>query len=181
MHHVVCDMLITMQVDDLVLAVSRRAGTRDGATALVVLRLGGALYSAHAGDSRAVLCRDGEAHRLTEDHKPHLPQVAAAEVVQSSHSQTLTDELHSVPCCVTVGPDMSVIRVCSRWAASDRRMMVNIDYVAQHWRFCCQHLLSFLQAGGGPMGWPRHTLTRPFHWLVVWLDALSVSTHTTAN
>jgi len=62
------------QVDDQVLAVARRDGTRDGATALVVLRLGGALYSAHAGDSRAVLCRDGHAHRLTEDHKPHLPQ-----------------------------------------------------------------------------------------------------------
>jgi hypothetical protein len=58
-----------------VLAVARRDGTRDGATALVVLRLGGVLYAAHAGDSRAVLCREGQAHRLTEDHKPHLPQV----------------------------------------------------------------------------------------------------------
>jgi serine/threonine protein phosphatase PrpC len=96
MHQRLFDMLITMQVDDLVLAVSRRAGTRDGATALVVLRLGGALYSAHAGDSRAVLCRDGEAHRLTEDHKPHLPQVPLA-VVQSSYSQTLTHELHYLP------------------------------------------------------------------------------------
>lgn len=64
-----------MQVDDQVLAVARRDGTRDGATALVVLRLGGALYAAHAGDSRAVLCREGLAHRLTEDHKPDLPQV----------------------------------------------------------------------------------------------------------
>eukprot|EP00879_Flechtneria_rotunda_P000997 GHRR01001131.1.p1 GENE.GHRR01001131.1~~GHRR01001131.1.p1 ORF type:complete len:866 (+),score=406.00 GHRR01001131.1:371-2968(+) len=61
------------QVDDQVLAVARREGTRDGATALVVLRLGGALYAAHAGDSRAVLCRGGTAYRLTEDHKPHLP------------------------------------------------------------------------------------------------------------
>jgi hypothetical protein len=25
------------------------------------------------GDSRAVLCRDAAAYRLTEDHKPHLP------------------------------------------------------------------------------------------------------------
>jgi hypothetical protein len=65
------------QVDDIVLGVARRDGTRDGATAVVVLRLGGMLYAAHAGDSRAVLCRDGAAHRLTEDHKPHLPQVSA--------------------------------------------------------------------------------------------------------
>lgn len=57
------------------MAVARRDGVRDGATALVVLRLGAALYAAHAGDSRAVLCRDGLAYRLTEDHKPHLPQV----------------------------------------------------------------------------------------------------------
>jgi hypothetical protein len=62
----------------MVLTDARRQGTRDGATALVVLRLGGVLYSAHAGDSRAVLCRDGAAHRLTEDHKPHLPQVCYA-------------------------------------------------------------------------------------------------------
>ncbi|OEH76067.1 protein phosphatase [Cyclospora cayetanensis] len=31
------------------------------------------LITAHAGDSRAVLCRDGEAIRLTEDHKPNSP------------------------------------------------------------------------------------------------------------
>lgn len=71
------------------LAVARRDGTRDGATALVVLRLGGVLYSAHAGDSRAVLCRDGHAHRLTEDHKPHLPQVGASGWVGSIGEQHL--------------------------------------------------------------------------------------------
>ncbi|KAF6257053.1 phosphatase 2C-like domain-containing protein, partial [Scenedesmus sp. NREL 46B-D3] len=30
-----------------------------------------------AGDSRAVLCRDAAAYRLTEDHKPHLPHERA--------------------------------------------------------------------------------------------------------
>ena len=34
---------------------------------------GGVLYAAHCGDSRAVLCRQGRAVRLTEDHKPNLP------------------------------------------------------------------------------------------------------------
>lgn len=32
------------------------------------------MYAAHCGDSRAVLCRQGKAVRLTEDHKPNLPQ-----------------------------------------------------------------------------------------------------------
>ncbi|GBG00547.1 serine threonine phosphatase [Raphidocelis subcapitata] len=64
-------------VDEATLAVARREGVRDGATALVVLRLGQVLYAAHAGDSRAVLCRDGSALRLTEDHKPHLPRERA--------------------------------------------------------------------------------------------------------
>lgn len=33
---------------------------------------GNMLWTGHAGDSRAVLCRDGQAVRLTEDHKPEL-------------------------------------------------------------------------------------------------------------
>ena len=33
---------------------------------------GDCLYAAHAGDSRAVLCRGGAPVRLTEDHKPNL-------------------------------------------------------------------------------------------------------------
>jgi protein phosphatase 2C family protein 2/3 len=43
-----------------------------GTTAAVVLVDGaeGVLTVAHAGDSRVVLCRDGEAFALTEDHRP---------------------------------------------------------------------------------------------------------------
>ncbi|GFR41712.1 hypothetical protein Agub_g2462, partial [Astrephomene gubernaculifera] len=61
------------RVDDEILAEARMDGARDGATALLVLRLADTLYAAHAGDSRAVLSRCGSAVRLTEDHKPHLP------------------------------------------------------------------------------------------------------------
>lgn len=52
----------------------RSAATRDGSTALCVLRVGGALFTAHAGDSRAVASVDGRALRLTKDHKPDLPE-----------------------------------------------------------------------------------------------------------
>ncbi|GLC44975.1 hypothetical protein PLESTB_000670600 [Pleodorina starrii] len=44
----------------------------DGTTALVTLQLGGLLAVANAGDSRAVLCRRGEAVRLSRDHTPAL-------------------------------------------------------------------------------------------------------------
>jgi hypothetical protein len=36
-------------VDEAVLGTARASGTRDGATALVLLRVGATLYSAHAG------------------------------------------------------------------------------------------------------------------------------------
>ncbi|PNW84319.1 hypothetical protein CHLRE_04g229494v5 [Chlamydomonas reinhardtii] len=61
------------RLDDDILAEARRDGARDGATALLVMRLADTLYAAHAGDSRAVLSRRGAALRLTEDHKPNLP------------------------------------------------------------------------------------------------------------
>ncbi|GKY91269.1 hypothetical protein MPSEU_000099400 [Mayamaea pseudoterrestris] len=41
-----------------------------GATAVVTVMLGNQLTVANAGDSRAILCRSGEAYALTMDHKP---------------------------------------------------------------------------------------------------------------
>ena len=61
-------------VDAEILDIARTHGGRHGATALVALVDGDRVWTAHAGDSRAVLCRaGGAAHRLTDDHKPDLP------------------------------------------------------------------------------------------------------------
>ncbi|GIL86071.1 hypothetical protein Vretimale_13899 [Volvox reticuliferus] len=46
----------------------------DGTTALVSVQVGPKLYTANAGDCRAVLCRGGRAVRLSRDHKPELPE-----------------------------------------------------------------------------------------------------------
>lgn len=60
--------------DHEILMRCRRDGGRDGATGVVIVRLGEVLYAANCGDSRAVLCRGGEPLRLTEDHKPNVPR-----------------------------------------------------------------------------------------------------------
>ncbi|GLC40492.1 hypothetical protein PLESTM_001080500 [Pleodorina starrii] len=49
----------------------------DGTTALVSVQVGPKLYTANAGDCRAVLCRGGRAVRLSRDHKPELPDERA--------------------------------------------------------------------------------------------------------
>jgi len=45
---------------------------------------GNQLYAAHCGDTRAVMSRNGEALRLTEDHKPNLPRERKRVEVRSS-------------------------------------------------------------------------------------------------
>jgi serine/threonine protein phosphatase PrpC len=44
-----------------------------GCAAIVTLVVGRVLYCASAGDSRAMICRNGDSIVLTEDHKPTLP------------------------------------------------------------------------------------------------------------
>eukprot|EP00435_Cladocopium_sp_Y103_P027744 s2739_g6.t2 len=48
-----------------------------GTTAVCCLIQGQEMILAHVGDSRAVLCQQGRAVRLTEDHKPELPRESA--------------------------------------------------------------------------------------------------------
>lgn len=54
------------------LHLSEEAERGAGTTACVVFVASHALYVGNAGDSRAVLCRDGKALSLSEDHKPDL-------------------------------------------------------------------------------------------------------------
>jgi serine/threonine protein phosphatase PrpC len=44
-----------------------------GCTSVVALLRNRTIYVANAGDSRCVLCRDGRAVELSQDHKPELP------------------------------------------------------------------------------------------------------------
>lgn len=44
-----------------------------GCAAVVTLLIGKTIYCASSGDSRAIICRKGQALALTEDHKPSIP------------------------------------------------------------------------------------------------------------
>ncbi len=65
------------------------------------------LYVAHAGDSRAVLASDGEALRLTADHKPDRPDECVRVWVRPSPQRFVLVEVlrraghMGVFCCVT--------------------------------------------------------------------------------
>eukprot|EP01025_Chloroclados_australasicus_P019298 TRINITY_DN2052_c0_g1_i3.p3 TRINITY_DN2052_c0_g1~~TRINITY_DN2052_c0_g1_i3.p3 ORF type:complete len:295 (+),score=28.91 TRINITY_DN2052_c0_g1_i3:251-1135(+) len=47
-------------------------GREDGCTAVTVIVVQNKMYVANVGDSKCVLCRDGEGMLLTVDHKPNL-------------------------------------------------------------------------------------------------------------
>jgi serine/threonine protein phosphatase PrpC len=83
----VADALVRafLAVDAQILAATAAGGTREGATALVALRLGGALFTAHAGDSRGVAAVAGRAARLTRDHTPACAHEAARVRARGGH------------------------------------------------------------------------------------------------
>jgi len=58
------------QADEEIIDQSKVKGRHFGTTAVCALLWGRELTVAHAGDSRAVLCRGNQAIRLTKDHKP---------------------------------------------------------------------------------------------------------------
>ena len=61
--------------DDEYLDMARQRRLDDGSTAVVALiqqhEQRHQMVVGHCGDSRAVVCRDGRAVRMTEDHKPN--------------------------------------------------------------------------------------------------------------
>jgi serine/threonine protein phosphatase PrpC len=56
-----------------VLSQARKGRWEDGCTAVSCLLIGQHLIIGNLGDSRAVLCSDGKAVRLSHDHKPNAP------------------------------------------------------------------------------------------------------------
>ncbi|CAK0781692.1 hypothetical protein CVIRNUC_005447 [Coccomyxa viridis] len=66
-----------LRMDAQVLNRARAEGDRDGSCALIAVRVGKCLWTAHAGDCRAVLSRGKMAVPLTEDHKPGLERERA--------------------------------------------------------------------------------------------------------
>jgi serine/threonine protein phosphatase PrpC len=81
-HHDVHDSLRIgfEETDRQFLAMSaQEAGLNgtSGCAAVVVCIVGGWLWCANAGDSRALLCRDGKAIRLSLDHRPDREDEAA--------------------------------------------------------------------------------------------------------
>ena len=54
-----------------------------GSTAVACVLVGGQLWCANTGDCRAVLCRDGVAIEMSQDHKPDRPDEWAAKQILS--------------------------------------------------------------------------------------------------
>ncbi|XP_043212243.1 protein phosphatase 1K, mitochondrial-like isoform X2 [Amphibalanus amphitrite] len=72
----------------------RQSGAADspGTTVTVcLLRLGAELVIGHVGDSRAILCRDGEARKLTTDHSAAL--LSEKRRVEASGGHVTVDEV----------------------------------------------------------------------------------------
>jgi len=63
----------------------KKESVTGGTTAIVALFQKDRCFIANAGDSRAVLCKDGKAYRLSKDHKPEDP-VEESRIVKAGGS-----------------------------------------------------------------------------------------------
>uniref|UniRef100_A0A0C9RAM4 protein-serine/threonine phosphatase n=1 Tax=Fopius arisanus TaxID=64838 RepID=A0A0C9RAM4_9HYME len=73
--------------DDGEFNITEEPGADSGCTAVVAILQGNELFVANAGDSRCVLCRDGEAVELSLDHKPE-DQPEMARIVKAGGKVT---------------------------------------------------------------------------------------------
>jgi protein phosphatase 1K len=68
-----------------------RAGSSGSTATVCLVQDNYMLYLGHCGDSRAILCRDGQARTLTKDHCASDPQEAAR--IKESGGRVLTDSI----------------------------------------------------------------------------------------
>lgn len=78
------DLLLSQRGEEDLNVISKRLGSqttstqkiayRAGTTAVLILVTKSRYFVANIGDSRAVLCRAGQAVALSTDHKPDLPE-----------------------------------------------------------------------------------------------------------
>ena len=87
-----------------------------GCTAVVAVVKGSELWVANAGDSRAVLCRGGQALALSEDHKPQSEternRITAAGGFVSDVGGVSRLSASASADCVTVGELLTYMAIC---------------------------------------------------------------------
>ena len=86
-----------------VLSQAKKGRWEDGCTAVCVLLFDRTMVMGNLGDSRAVLCSDGKAIRLTEDHKPNTP----SELARIQQAGGFVKTIMGIP---RLGGDLSLSR-----------------------------------------------------------------------
>lgn len=106
-------------VEDEIIQMTVNRGQQDGATALVSMVLGGHLFVANIGDSRAVLARRKQkALRLSIDHKPDLPD--EKERIETAGGQVVFSG------CWRVAHDQVPVRLAVSRSFGDHKLKNNL-------------------------------------------------------